>query len=254
MFRPARIGILFLALVCACSKGGNGPTNPTGGGGGGGGGNHPPTLSVNTSTTHLTYGAPATITVTASDPDGDQLSFAYAAAGGTVSSSGPTATTAAFTAGNQWGPASVTVTVSDGKGGTAQAIASMYVRNPNPPAITLAAVGSATCGYGTANPDCFEIQMTPAEAVLINDFYISGHDDVHNPSYCGNLAVGGWHYSAVPVGAAQRYVFAATSGAACAACQSCDGISELLWDVVIKGQRPEPDGGSFTWTIDAWHY
>src|SRR5437667_11506577 len=102
MFRPTRLVVLLVVLLGACSKGGNGPTAPPGGGGGGGGGgtNHNPTLSVNTSTTHLTYAGTATITVSASDPDGDQLTFAYAATGGSVFFFNDTATTETYTAGN----------------------------------------------------------------------------------------------------------------------------------------------------------
>src|SRR5258705_4814630 len=156
MLRPAHAGILIAFLLSGCSKSGSTPTGP-----GGGGGNHNPTVSVNTNTTHLAYSGGATITVTASDPDGDQLMFAYAGVGGTVSASGPTATTASFTAGTQWGPAFVTVTVTDGKGGSAQATASMYVQNPAPPRLCLS--------RGTPCTTSYKMTLTPDEAIVVTE-------------------------------------------------------------------------------------
>jgi hypothetical protein len=238
-----RLGIVLLALLCACSKSSNSPTAP---GGGGGGGNHNPTVNINTDATHLSEGGTANITVTASDPDGGQVTFAYAAVGGTVSASGPTATSAVFSAGSQWGPCSVTVTASDGKGGSAHATASMYIRNPNPPAFVVEPVGTSTCGYGTPVPDGFAVRITSPESVVITDIAFGSRD-------CGTCGVDR-NYVAHPIalGAAQQYVWL-DGGCwthACCTNQGCTNCN--YWSVIIAGTRPEPDGGSFYYTCPSW--
>lgn len=243
MLRPASLVVFALALLCSCgSKGGSAPTNP--GGGGGGGGNHSPTANINTNTMHLAYAETANIGVTASDPDGDQLTFSYAATGGTVTSSGPTATTATFTAANQWGPATVTVTASDGKGGSVQATATMYVRNPNPPAFTFRAVSSSYCGYGQTRPECYQVEATSPEAVSVREFDFTGGPA---GAACGVE----WQYTpAQALGANQPHMFESPQGPnSCAGCTTCD----TYFDVTIYGDRPEPDGGSFYYTRHAWH-
>lgn len=58
----------------------------------------------------------ASVTVTASDPNGDVLTYSYTVTGGSISGNGATAS---WTAPSAQGAHSVTVTVTDGKGGTA---------------------------------------------------------------------------------------------------------------------------------------
>jgi hypothetical protein len=103
-----------ITLVSQCTNG------PTGGVGTGVVLNDPPQITAVT----LPAGAvdtcgPATIAVTASDPNGDPLSYAWSAGGGaggaTVTGAGPTATFAASAAGTY----DVAVTVSDGSGASA---------------------------------------------------------------------------------------------------------------------------------------
>ncbi len=222
--------ILLAVLSSGCSKSGSSPTSP----GGGGSTNHSPTLNVNTTTTHLVYGGAATITVTTSDPDGDAVTLSYSATGGTVSASGPTATTAAFTAGSQWGPAAVTVTATDGKGGSTQATASMYVQNPNPPAFTLSATGSTACGGSF-----FLVQATAPEPVLVTNVSCS-------PMTSGSTCSSGTWYYATPISIAanQTYTFQPPNGhSGCSGNTAC----EHFWYVGITGRRPEPDGGTFSW-------
>jgi len=60
--------------------------------------------------------AAATVTVTASDPDGDALIYSYAVDGGSVSGNGATAD---WIAPNNPGEYSISVSVNDGNGGTA---------------------------------------------------------------------------------------------------------------------------------------
>ena len=169
--------ICWLALassVAGCGKGGDAaaPTSPPPGGD-----NHNPTVNLNIDPTHLAYGQTATLSVSASDPDGNQVTFTWSAVLGTVSTSGPTATSASFTAGNHWGQASVTLTASDAKGGTTQATALTYIRNPNPPDFALAPVASTVSGCTG-----FALQFTPGEDVPVSALYIQprlqalGHD------------------------------------------------------------------------------
>jgi len=112
---------------------------------------HPDTVEVN---------GTATITVTASDPDGDALSYLYTPSGGDISGNGATAT---WTVPAVAGSYSVIVTVSDGKGGVASTdreltvtqplnhnpVISSVVVNPN----TVAVNGTATITVTASDPD-----------------------------------------------------------------------------------------------------
>ena len=80
---------LLLVPLSSCSKSGGGPTSP---GPGGGTTNHNPTLNVTMNPAHMAYGDTAAVSVTTSDPDGDQVTLSYSASGGSIHASGPTAT------------------------------------------------------------------------------------------------------------------------------------------------------------------
>ncbi|MFK5855278.1 MAG: PKD domain-containing protein [Bacteroidota bacterium] len=69
-------------------------------------------------------GGSVTITVNASDSDGDQLTYQYQVTGGAISGSG---STVSWTAPSQSGAFSVTVTVTDGNGGQATSSGSVTV-------------------------------------------------------------------------------------------------------------------------------
>jgi hypothetical protein len=210
---------LLFALLTGCSKEGSSPTEPPPPGGG----NHNPTINTNTSTTHLTYGATAQITVSVSDPDGDQVTIAYTATRGTVTSSGPTATTATFTAGSSWGPAAVTATASDGRGGTASAVASMYIRNPDPPRFAVAPICLGT--------NAVDVRITPQETVLLDQVQVVCED----PYSCGTAK----DYSPPQLVNANQ-----TFTAGCVTC-SAPSCGSPYRNVFIAGHRPEPDGGAF---------
>lgn len=212
-----------LALASGCSgKGGDGPTQPPPGAG-----NHNPTVGINASSTHLGYGGPATITVSAADADGDQLSFSYSATGGTVTSSGPTATQALFTAGSQWGAASVTVTVTDGHGGSATATANMYVRNPAPPRVC--AFAGSPCGSS------FRLGLRPDENIVVTR--VTYENYVH--SGCMTQK----DYAGVAIAKNVIYSF---DDLDCASCSQATGNEFYTWNVEVTLHRPEPDGGQFT--------
>ena len=83
-----------------------------------------------------------TVTVAASDPDGDALSYTYTVSGGAIA---PNGASAMWTAPGQAGAFSVSVTVSDGKGGTASNNGTLTVVAP-PTQIT----GSASFPAGTS--------------------------------------------------------------------------------------------------------
>ncbi len=87
--------------------------------------NQPPVISSLTAEPQsLPPGGSSTITVVASDPDGDPLSFSWSASGGSISGSGAQVT---WTAPEVAGTYTVTVTVSDGKGGSDSASVSISV-------------------------------------------------------------------------------------------------------------------------------
>ncbi|MGB4205515.1 MAG: Ig-like domain-containing protein [Bacteroidales bacterium] len=69
----------------------------------------------------------ATVTVVASDPDGDALTYSYTVTGGSVSGTGANVT---WTAPSVEGAHSINVTVSDGKGGSATGSAALTVLPP----------------------------------------------------------------------------------------------------------------------------
>jgi hypothetical protein len=87
--------------------------------------NHPPVITsvVANPITVSTVGV-SIITCTASDPDGDTLSYEWSATGGTISGSG---SSVSWTAPNTAGTYTITVTVSDGHGGSVQGSTSVVV-------------------------------------------------------------------------------------------------------------------------------
>src|SRR5579862_5996493 len=96
--------------------------------------NHPPVAACTASPTSVFAGSTDTVAihVDASDPDNDPLTYSYTATGGSVDGSGPDAR---WNAGNATpGGYTVTVAVSDGKGGTASCAADIKVEpRPNRP-------------------------------------------------------------------------------------------------------------------------
>lgn len=104
---PIPLGLIFsLVLLSGCSGGdpGSAPSNRA-----------PEIESIVATPEEIAAGDTASIAVTAADPDGDVLAYAYSATGGTVEGAGPQAIWIAPA-----GPAvhTVAVTVSDGKGGS----------------------------------------------------------------------------------------------------------------------------------------
>jgi outer membrane protein OmpA-like peptidoglycan-associated protein len=81
--------------------------------------NHPPTVRASCEPCTVEVGKTSTVTADGQDPDGDTLTYQWRANAGTLTS--PTSRVSPWTAPMVTGPVPFTVTVSDGKGGTASA-------------------------------------------------------------------------------------------------------------------------------------
>jgi outer membrane protein OmpA-like peptidoglycan-associated protein len=93
--------------------------------------NRPPTMSCSADRNSVFIGEPVQIVATASDADGDPLTYSWESTGGTIHGTGASATfdSAAVQAGHY----SVTGHVNDGRGGTADCQLGIDVREPPPP-------------------------------------------------------------------------------------------------------------------------
>jgi outer membrane protein OmpA-like peptidoglycan-associated protein len=92
---------------------------------------NPPTASCTAAPTTVRAGDASTITVTAGNPDNRPLTYNYTTTAGRVTGNGTTASL--DTAGANAGPATVTATVSDDRGLTANCNATVNVEVPPPP-------------------------------------------------------------------------------------------------------------------------
>ena len=104
--------------------------------------NRPPTISCAPERNPIIAGERVNIVSTASDPDGDPLTYSYSATGGQISGNGPTA--AFDSTGLNAGSYSVTCTADDGRGGRTSANTNVDVQQPAPPP-QASKVGD--CGY-----------------------------------------------------------------------------------------------------------
>jgi outer membrane protein OmpA-like peptidoglycan-associated protein len=105
--------------------------------------NQPPTISCSTDRSPIQPGERTGITSTASDPDNDPLTYSYTATGGQVT--GNVAKAEFDSTGLQAGSYTVKCSVSDGKGGTADASTNVDVQQPPPPP---QATKVGDCSYG----------------------------------------------------------------------------------------------------------
>lgn len=114
-----RLAVVFLTvpfLFAGCGGDDNGTNEPTN--------RDPVIVSLTVSPGSVTAGGSVIITVTATDQDGDALTYSYVPNGGSITGSGASVT---WNAPTTAGPYSVNVTVSDGKGGTATSTGSLIV-------------------------------------------------------------------------------------------------------------------------------
>jgi outer membrane protein OmpA-like peptidoglycan-associated protein len=105
--------------------------------------NQPPTISCSTDRSPIQPGERTGITSVASDPDNDELTYSYSATGGQVTGTG--AKVEFDSTGLQAGSYTVKCSVSDGKGGTADASTNVDVQQPPPPP---QATKVGDCSYG----------------------------------------------------------------------------------------------------------
>jgi peptidoglycan-associated lipoprotein len=90
--------------------------------------NRPPTVVARCEPCTVEVGRLSTITADATDPDGDTLTYKWSCPAGKISN--PADRQTPWTAPMQEGPVQCTVTVSDGKGGTASANVTIQVVRP----------------------------------------------------------------------------------------------------------------------------
>lgn len=90
--------------------------------------NRPPTATLSVERSPIQPGEHTGITCNGSDPDGDPLTYSYSATGGQVTGTGSNAQFDAT--GLQAGTYTVTCTVNDGRGGTAEASGTVEVKEP----------------------------------------------------------------------------------------------------------------------------
>jgi OmpA family/Bacterial Ig domain len=104
--------------------------------------NRPPVISCAPERNPIIAGERVAINSTASDPDGDPISYSYSSTGGQVSGNGPTAQF--DSTGLSAGSYTVTCTADDGQGGRTSATTTVDVQQPAPPP---QATKVGDCGY-----------------------------------------------------------------------------------------------------------
>lgn len=171
--------VLLLVLAAACGGGSSSPTTPTA----------PSTPStpappanrapvINSMSVSPQFGIQSltlfTFSTSASDPDGDALTYSWNVAGATLSGSSPTGT---FSSG---GNGTATVTVSDGKGGTATDSRTFIVGS---------ASGNWTgSGQGVGN---FSMNLTQAAGFVTGTYQDSFGSGQIDPAQPGTINTGG---------------------------------------------------------------
>jgi OmpA family/Bacterial Ig domain len=113
--------------------------------------NQPPTISCSTDRSPIMPGERTGITSSASDPDGDPLTYSYTATGGQIIGSGPKVEF--DSTGLQPGSYTVKCSVSDGKGGNADSSTNVDVQQPPPPP---QATKVGDCGYTKVGASRFD--------------------------------------------------------------------------------------------------
>ena len=113
--------------------------------------NRPPVISCAPERNPIIAGERVGIVSTASDPDGDPLTYSYSTTGGQVSGTGPTAQF--DSTGLSAGSYTVTCTADDGQGGRTSATTRVDVQQPAPPP---QATKVGDCGYNKVGAGRFD--------------------------------------------------------------------------------------------------
>ncbi len=113
--------------------------------------NRPPVISCAPERSPILAGERVAINSTASDPDGDPITYSYSATGGQISGTGASAQF--DSTGLSAGSVTVTATADDGQGGRTSATCNVDVQKPAPPP-QAAKVGD--CGYNKVGASRFD--------------------------------------------------------------------------------------------------
>jgi peptidoglycan-associated lipoprotein len=158
--------------------------------------NRPPTVRAQCDPCTVEIGRSSTVTATGQDPDGDTLTYRWTAPTGTLAN--PAERQTLWTAAQQDGSVPVTVTVNDGKGGTASDTVNIQVVRPTPKTYTFEDVHFDFDRY-TLRPEATRV-LDEAVAALREDatlrVNIEGHTcNIGTAEY--NLALGDRRANAV---------------------------------------------------------
>jgi outer membrane protein OmpA-like peptidoglycan-associated protein len=158
--------------------------------------NRPPTVRAQCDPCTVEIGKSSTVTATGQDPDGDTLTYRWTAPTGTLAN--PAERQTLWTAPQQEGSVPVTVTVNDGKGGTASDTVNIQVVRPTPKTYTFEDVHFDFDRY-TLRPEATRV-LDEAVAALREDptlrVTIEGHTcNIGTAEY--NLALGDRRANAV---------------------------------------------------------
>ena len=151
--------------------------------------NRPPTVVASCNPCTVEVGRTSTVTADAQDPDGDPLTYQWTNAAGTLAS--PTSRQSQWTAPMQVGPVPFTVTVNDGRGGTARATTTIQVIQPTVQQFTFEDVHFEFDRF-TLRQDALSVLDGAVKAMQANpalQLEIEGHTcNIGTPEY--NLALG----------------------------------------------------------------
>lgn len=139
--------------------------------------NHNPSISsLSASPAAISTGAVSAITCLATDPDGDLLTYTWSAASGSISGTGSTVNWTAPALSSTY---TITVTVSDSRGGSVQSSTNVVVARginsppvisslvPNPARISTGTASAITCTASDADADTLTYTWSAASGTIV---------------------------------------------------------------------------------------